>query len=243
MNFNLANQKYWDSIYESYEPEILKKDHPIRQWLEIYFKKGNLDCFEIGCYPGQILSIFGELGYTLNGIDQTPFVKSKLPVWLISKGFRIGNIMKGNFLKYKTNEKFDVVCSFGFIEHFTNWEEVLMKQTMLVKKNGYLIVETPNFSGYLQRILHSVFDKENYLRHNISSMNPLKWKKLLEEKEFDILYYGCFGYFEFWTEIKRKNIFIKLILKILNLFLLILKKLPKDKKLYSPYCGLIALKR
>ena len=64
------------------------------------------------------------------------------------------------------------VSSFGFIEHFVNWKEILTQQARLVNNGGYLVVEAPNFYGLIQKMLHWFFDKENYKRHYVPSMSP-----------------------------------------------------------------------
>jgi len=60
-------------------------------------------------------------------------------------------------LGFNNPHKFDIVASFGFIEHFTNWVEILESHISLLNNNGYLIVEVPNFIGPFQHWLHAKF--------------------------------------------------------------------------------------
>lgn len=104
------------------------QDNAIRKWIENYFSVmsssyHSRSVLEIGCFPGKFLSVFGELGYELNGIDISPRVETDLPIWLRDKGYKTGNFINADFFDYADSRKYGVVCSFGFIEHFVNWQE------------------------------------------------------------------------------------------------------------------------
>lgn len=242
---NLVPQQYWDKGYENLTLDIAPKDDMVRQWIESFFcRKNEGRCLEIGCFPGRYLAVFGELGYELNGIDLTPRVDADLPTWLRLQNYKVGNFVNINFRDYKPQEKFDVVSSFGYIEHFVNWKEILKQQAMLVKEDGYLVVETPNFYGLIQRVLHVLFDNNNYKRHNILSMNPTLWSREAQTLNFEIIYCGAFGAFDFWFESQERNYLQrKLLDKMIKHLFPCIKKLPKDNRAYSPYCGLIARKK
>lgn len=238
----LVDQSYWDDSYESVKPQIVPADDQLRLWLEKHLPAGkNSTCMEIGCYPARYLSVLGELGYTLNGIDLTPGVTS-LGDYLKSK-YTTGEFIHANFLTYPFDGQYDVVCSFGFIEHFSNWEEVLLKHASLVKPNGLLVIETPNFAGWFQRQIHSIFDSENLKRHNLKSMNPELWSELLSANNFEIIRSEYFGKFEFWSDTKERNALHKLGIRILGYMTPILRKVTPGRRSISPYCGLIARRK
>jgi L-malate glycosyltransferase len=243
---NLAGREHWNGVYMSEEPQIAPKTDPIRKWIEAHIPKaheGEKTCIEIGCYPGRYLSVFGELGYSLSGIDLTDRL-DVLPAWLRFKGYQVGSFWKMDFLDSHLSQKFDVVASFGFLEHFTNWDAILAKHICLVKAGGYLILETPNFLGGFQRWIHVNFDSNNYERHCISAMDIEKWGAILRGSQFDIIYGRYFGGFTFWTLDQTLTFIQKLILKILRKSRRPLNSvLPKDRKIYSPFCGMIARKR
>jgi len=239
-----VEQKHWDSIYETHEFSCASEDNEIRTWIEDYVPRGTGACLEIGCYPGTYLSVLGELGYEVSGIDLTPDVEEKLPYWLKKQGYRVGEFLRGNFLEYNTSRKYDVVCSFGFLEHFQDWSGVLRKQAELVEHGGYLVISTPNFGGLVQRFLHVTLDRENYNRHNVSSMNPRRWKRSAKKMGFEVIFSGCFGEFGFWNEEQKRNWLQKETLYYVHKYMPLIKRvLPKDKRLYSPFCGLVAKKK
>jgi len=178
------------------------------------------------------------MGYILNGIDMVEKIENDMKSWLSEEGYNIGLLEKNNFWDFETKEKYDVVCSFGFLEHFIDWESVIIKKYLLLKNNGYLVIFVPNFTGIVQRLLHFFLDYKNYCRHNVKSMNPNKWIKCLDKQKYKIIYKGYFGRFDFWVDNQKRNIIQKYFLKTIEKMKNILSNLP-DCKLYSPYCGLI----
>lgn len=245
INTNLADQSYWDESYSQYKlQETVPDDDIIKKWLLQYVPKTQTaSCFEVGCFPGRYLTVMGDLGYQLNGIDLTPRVLDDFPKWLKSKGYNTGFFAQENFLEFTTKQKFDLVCSFGFIEHFTNWEEIFLKHLTLVNDEGYIVIETPNFRGIVQRFIHYFLDYENYKRHYIPSMNPKKWAKICEKHGYEIVFEGFVGEFQFWvdkepTSFVKRKIFNRLITNYERL-----KKMKPNNPHYSPFCGIIAKKR
>jgi len=246
LNTNLASQKYWDDAYSDYALEAkVPDDDIVKKWILKNLEpiKSEKTCFEVGCFPGRYLTVMGDLGYTLNGLDLTPRVEKEFPEWLKKQGYKTGQFFREDFIEFKTNNKYDLVCSFGFIEHFVNWEAVLMKHISLVADNGYLVIETPNFSGWLQRFIHWYLDKENYKRHYIPSMNPNKWASICEKNGFEIVFQGYIGEFQFWVD-QQPTSYVKK--KVLNRFIMNydeLRKLKPGKKAYSPFCGIVAKRK
>ena len=142
----------------------------------------------------------------------------------------------------KADDKYDLVCSFGFIEHFENFQEIISLHDKILSTKGKLIITTPNFRGGIQKFLHTWLDKENLRRHHIPSMNPRLWKKQLESMGYTVTWAGHFGHFDFWADKQKRNLFNKVSLKIINLLTPMLKWLP-DSKFYSPYCGIVAIRK
>jgi 2-polyprenyl-3-methyl-5-hydroxy-6-metoxy-1,4-benzoquinol methylase len=241
-NNSIVDQKHWDIGYENQALGIVSKNDPIRELITRYIPRGwGNSCIEIGAYPCRFLGIFGELGYELNGIDTTEKIESdELKKWIEQNNWNFKLLQKKNFLEFDPKNTFNIVCSFGFIEHFKNWSEIIMRHTMLLEIGGYLIIETPNFAGFFQRIFHVLVDYDNYKRHVIESMNPRKWAVVLG-KDYEIIYIGYFGKFTFWFENSQINILQKIIIKCFKYMGRILRKLPCCR-LYSPFCGLIAKK-
>lgn len=221
------------------------ESHGIDTFIKKYIpenKKGN--CIEIGSYPGPHLTTFGDLGYCLNGIDFHPGNVTGLPAWLNSLNYRTGEFVNIDFFEFETTKKYDVVASFGFIEHFINYKDVIVKHAFLVNENGYLVITTPNFRGRIQYWLHKNFDKKNLALHNTESMNPLIWKNLLEKYGFEIVFHGYFGGFWFWHGHEKLPGWKKKMLWVIE------RVIPRVKKIFwfqspafSAYAGIVAKKK
>lgn len=243
-NNNLTNQKHWDDSYKDltfFKPSF---SDPISRVIKKHIASGDSikKVFEVGCFPGRYLSIFGDKKYVLNGIDLTPRVLTDMPEWLNNKGYKNGNFYCDDFFKVSFDNTYDIVCSFGFIEHFVNYKDVLLRHLSIVSSDGIIIVSTPNFKGFLQRVLHKLLDKSNLDRHYLPSMDPLDWKKILTNNGCEIIFCGYIGGFDFWAESDSKNTFKKILIKILNLSGKVLRFLPFNGKIFSPYAIIVAKK-
>jgi L-malate glycosyltransferase len=242
INNNLANQSYWDDAYANHElsDEAAITDI-VKDWIRQHVPEtSDANCFEIGCFPGRFITLLGKMGYELNGIDLTPRVKNEFSLWLKSLGYKTGEFYHENFLNFSSQKKYDLVCSFGFIEHFTNWDEILIKHLKLVKPGGMIVIETPNFKGLFQRFIHYFLDKENYLRHYIPAMSPKKWARVCEKQGFDIIFEGYFGEFQFWVDKQPVSGWRKRFFQFLIDYYPRLRKMKPGRKAYAPYCGIVA---
>lgn len=238
---NLADQSYWDGAYAEYHLEKLQEEDVIRKWIEKYIPSVSAKtCIEIGCFPGRYITVFGDLGYELNGIDLTPRVEQEFPNWLKANGYRTGVFKRVDFFNFEPENKFDLVSSFGFIEHFKNWEIVFKKHLEWVAEDGYVVIETPNFRGWFQRAIHLILDYKNYKRHYIPSMKPHKWAEMAQAEGFEIIFQGYIGHFEFWIDEQPKAYVRRKLFNRLLTYYERLKRMKPGKKAYSPYCGIIA---
>ncbi len=201
---DLAAQEYWDKAYEDLTLKYDSDQLILKELFEIFLEPGG-SCFEVGCYPGSYLAYLGKrFDYTVSGIDTTPFVLSRLPVFLRDQQVKIGALYHGDFLKFKPQDTYDVVCSFGFIEHFVNFEEVIGKHVQLLHRDGLLVLACPNFTG-LQFPLHWLLDRDNLNRHFPPSMDLGRWTKVLEHNGMKILRQGYYKTFDFWVDASRRG--------------------------------------
>lgn len=218
------------------------------EFLKKYIPKSTekAKAFEFGIYPGNYLNIIASKGYQIYGIDYHP----RLSDMLIerSKKISISNILNDDINTLKSNvNKYSLVYSIGFIEHFSNWEEILDLHVKLTEKGGTLIITCPNFRTLNQRIYHLLWDFKSYKKHYIPSMNAQKWKEILVKNDFEIIYNGYFGGTYFWNEQKNmsvlnrslSNFYIKFILYIKSLLIVKLR----SNFAFNCFCGIVAKKK
>ena len=241
---DLIEQEKWDDNYIGVELFRPRHNDQVRLFLEKNIQKKSGTCFEIGCYPGTYLSVLGDLGYQLNGVDLTPNTNTLLLDWLKHHKYNIGTIKVKNFFDLSDEIKYDVVASFGFIEHFIDFEKIIKRHLDFVAENGTLVLTTPNLNMPFMYYLHKIFNPQSLKNHNIKSMNPDIWKKIVTDNGFDVTYSGYFGYFNFWIENEKRSSLVKKSLDVfLSLLPIISKVLPKNNKFFSPYIGLVAKKK
>lgn len=213
---SVVNNEYWNKGYENLNLNIIPKSDVIRLFIENKFKNqgNNLTCFEFGIYPGRYAAVFGNMGYEINGVDQTEYMVDRLPQWFDYMGYKHNYLHQGDALNLSINKKFDVVYSVGFIEHFTNYRDIIQKHVDLLNNNGVLFITVPNFKGFIQYFLHYLLDKDNLDRHYVPSMDPIQWAKQLGGSGLQVESYGWMGGYDFWVDNQKRNIFQKLILEL-----------------------------
>jgi L-malate glycosyltransferase len=237
-------QLFWNEAYGDLKLFIAPEHDLVRRWIELYIPRGAGVCIELGCFPGRYLHILGQLGYELNGIDFADRTEKDLPIWLKSEGLKVGSFLRGDIFTVvpTLKQRFDIVCSFGLIEHFAGFREAILLHARLVRNGGYLIISVPNFAGMIQRILHLLLDRRNLELHNLAAMNPELWKGILLAENFELVFSGHFGGFDFWVDNHSLNYPQKLCLALINML-----KGPGrhvfSSSLYSPYAGIVARKR
>lgn len=245
----IVSKDYWSNFWSKYKPEIVTSvlfEDIFEKYLSYNPK---LRCIEIGCVPGNFLIFLHKrYGYRIYGMDYCDEFETLIENMKIN-GVRRYKIFKENFLFWNPALRFDIVCSFGFIEHFTNYEEVIEKHIHLLKRDGLLIITVPNFR-YGQAILHILFkDFQNVVKtHNLTVMNPRTLKKLLEKKGLKIIFLNYYQTFDFWLVNPREGNSFNSIEKLLLWLIWRIKtfltkfKVTIPNKYFSPHIVCVAQK-
>jgi 2-polyprenyl-3-methyl-5-hydroxy-6-metoxy-1,4-benzoquinol methylase len=174
METSLTDEEFWinsygESEFVQYEPDIDHFRLPFQ-----YIKPETIrSVIEVGSYPDPFLAALGRYGCELNGIDFHPDNATKVPVWLKACGYRVGSFVTEDFPQFEPRRQYDSAYSLGFIEHFRNFEDIIIKQARLVKPEGYIFLTTPNFKGWAQKWLHYILDRDNLEKHYLASMESL----------------------------------------------------------------------
>ncbi|HSL90627.1 MAG TPA: class I SAM-dependent methyltransferase [Ignavibacteriaceae bacterium] len=126
-----------------------KSDYEIykRRYLPL-LREYSKDCkiIEVGCGNGYVMQFFREEGFTnIYGID----ISEEQITEAVGKGLNAE--VKNIFEFFKTNkEKFDIVLTLDFVEHFSKDELPALFSGLndLLNKDGSLIIHTPNGEGF-----------------------------------------------------------------------------------------------
>lgn len=243
MNNDYVEQIQWDQNYKNLQLFVAPGSDPMRLWIEANIPAGAGSCLELGCFPGRYLAVFGEMGYELHGVDLTPRTVTDLPQWLAQKGHKTGQFVTENVFTFDPQRNYDVVCSFGLIEHFHDWELLFKRHADMVKPGGYLAISTPNFKSHMQNALHRYLDQDNLALHNVGAMVPDRWSQIALDCGFEIICCGGIGRFDFWAPSQRRNLLQLALLRVIGLTRFLWDLFPEGTMAFAPYYGIVARRR
>jgi SAM-dependent methyltransferase len=139
-------------------------------------KRADWSVLEIGACPGsQLLALALSHGYNPVALDYLPAVH-QLPDLFDRFGVKNLEVIEHDFLTFTTPRRFNVVMSYGFIEHFVQPEEVIRRHWALVADGGFLVLGTPVFGPLQLALRRLVLERGQVARilrtHNRRIMNP-----------------------------------------------------------------------
>jgi 2-polyprenyl-3-methyl-5-hydroxy-6-metoxy-1,4-benzoquinol methylase len=157
---------------------------------------------EIGSAPGEHLAKLSQafglvpygIEYSSSGVEVNRAVFS-------AHGLDPTNVIEADFFSdeclLRCGERFDVVVSRGFIEHFEEPSRVVDRHLDLLKPGGLLIVTIPNLRG-INRVLTRLFHKELLPMHNLGIMSKTHFLQLFDTTKVRPLTCGYIGTFSFY---------------------------------------------
>jgi 2-polyprenyl-3-methyl-5-hydroxy-6-metoxy-1,4-benzoquinol methylase len=162
-----------------------------------------LSFLEIGCAPGRILAEFGRrLGYEVHGVDYAADAAA-LERYLREHGCKVGDVVREDVFDWDPGRTYDVVTSFGVIEHFDDPRPLIDRHFELAAPGGRVVIGLPNFARG-QHALHWLFDRPNLRRHNLRCMNLGYLREAAARNGAGVVelrYTG--GHYDFWPEVTR----------------------------------------
>ena len=241
MEQNLTDRAFWKAFWESRKGLIfyLKPNYVFSDILAKLIKEKNIkNAIELGGFPGYYATYLKKY----QGLDTTLFDyfihEGLIEQLLETNGLkpRDVNVIEADLFDYEVKEPYDMVLSFGLIEHFNDTKAIIESHLQFLKPGGVLFITLPNFksiNGWVQRN----FDKENYNKHNISSMDPKLLAAYFTElglKEVESSYHGKFTV---WLENKaEQSTLAKALVKTIWVAGKVFTRIvPVESKALSPY--------
>jgi SAM-dependent methyltransferase len=90
--------------------------------------------------------------------------------------------------------RFDIVCSMGFIEHFTDLDLIVGKHVELLKKHGILLLGVPNYRGVSQIVLKRLAPQK-LSTHNLDAMDIKNWESFEKKQGLQMIFKAYIGGF------------------------------------------------
>lgn len=238
MVHNLTDENFWNSYWESIDlPSEINLNFEFDRCLSSELVKSLKDLpssakvLEIGAAPGRWLAFLAKrfdfkvsaIEYSSNGVK---VLKKNLDMLNVN----LEQVLEGDFFSLKAQPIFDVVMSFGFIEHFNEVDKVINHHSQWLKSGGKLIVGIPNFSNFHGR-LQKILDPEVYNAHNISIMSPNAITQLDLDENLSLqssIYISSFQpSLPYWTRKSECNISYELKIFPIRVLLFALSKIRK----------------
>lgn len=210
---------------------------------------------EVGSAPGlNLVYLKQTYDFDVYGVDYSEVGVELNRETFAANGINPDNCIHADFFsktfQEQYRESFDVVYSYGFIEHFTDTEDVIAGHVNLLRPGGRLIVSVPNLRGF-NRLLMSVFNKENLDIHNLDLMLKPRFRRAFARPDLAPLhcdYYGTFSiYLAFAGEGSPLRLPLSALYKVqplLNLcFRSLLGRRGAESALFSPHLIFVGTKQ
>lgn len=174
----------WEVIYKAHLPKV-----------------AGAKVLEVGSAPGEYLVRLNKTyGYIPYGVEYTINGAELNRQVFASNGLDPANVIHQDFFsqgfqtQYK--ERFDVVVSRGFIEHFDDVRDAVAKHFNLLKPGGYLVIDVPNFRGIYYPWVR-LFRKKVLEMHNLRIMRKKEFVQVFAGLPLHPLFCGHYGTFSF----------------------------------------------
>jgi SAM-dependent methyltransferase len=142
----------------------------------------NLKVVEVGSAPGaHLLLLHEKFGYAPYGIEYTETGATINRQLFAQHGLDPTQVIQADVFSPAVVEQyagyFDVVVSFGFIEHFDDVTLVLQRHLALLKEGGWLVVQIPCLSGF-NYWMARLFNHSTLALHNRRIMQKDAFRQL-----------------------------------------------------------------
>jgi len=209
----LSAKDDWNKAWEQVQKGPLQFNHRTPSFRDLddlfmrHLPMGNqIRSLELGCCPGQYLWYFhARFGHQVTGIDYLKKGCHETVQRCNASGVN-AEVVNADIFDFQCDAKhqpWDVVASFGLVEHFTDIVPCLQAHIRLTKPGGLILISIPNHAGLNGRLLRTV-SPSLYQIHNHMTWNDLR-KGLEQTGRVEILEGGHFGRLGFWgTSIYRR---------------------------------------
>ncbi|MBI1765633.1 MAG: class I SAM-dependent methyltransferase [Acidobacteria bacterium] len=163
--------------------------------------QAGLQVLEVGSAPGEnLVRLRRKFGYDVYGVEYAEVGVAINRANFAQAGIADDRVIQADFFapEFQTRyrERFDIVVSRGFIEHFDDVTVVLERHLTLLKAGGRLVVTIPRLTG-INYPLCRFFDAELLDKHNLKIMEQAAFAALFAPLPLQPQFCGYFGTFSF----------------------------------------------
>lgn len=180
-------KEMYDKYYKECEVDNfplanLKKKTFLRyiQQLKLYKATGNL--LDIGAYSGFLLEVAQNEGFNVFGIELSEYASQLAKNKFGANKIHTGTIQTANFEK----EYFDLITICDVLEHINDPIAMLKLSSGLLKKDGYIMIVTPNDNSLVTHIVRRA--RQKYQFEHLYYFNTKTIERICELTGFKIIY-------------------------------------------------------
>jgi SAM-dependent methyltransferase len=174
------------------------------------------DCIELGGFPGKFSIFLKKYCHMNPTLIDFHLDEVKVEELMRFNGLNCSDIkcIEDDIFLNIPSKQYDLVCSFGLIEHFLNVKEILGVHLKYLKPGGVLLISLPNFRG-INGLLQRFFDPATLAIHNLKIMDPVLLRNALDELglvDIEVIYYPST---QIWLEnLDQRGLFLNLFLRV-----------------------------
>jgi 2-polyprenyl-3-methyl-5-hydroxy-6-metoxy-1,4-benzoquinol methylase len=234
----ITDKEYWDNYWSNYQYDKVPEKVVFEKYIPLLAESENF--IEIGGFPGVFATTFFR-----RGIKNVTILDYYINKKIVRNFEQINGLppetikcIESDFFAFSSDKKYDVVFSYGFIEHFENTQDVISRHIDMLSDKGKLLILIPNFLG-LNGMIQRKFDRQNLDAHNLKSMEIPYIEKIMNQFNFSDVVVEYIGKPMLWLEPKPENIKKRKWIKMLSY---VVKLFPFKGKYLSPFIAIYARK-
>lgn len=156
---------------------------------------------EIGSAPGlRLVEFHHKLGYAPFGVEYSEVGADVNRRVFQTNGLPAENVIHADFFdpafQDAHRDRFDVVVSWSFLEHFSDPLTVVKQHANILKPGGILIVMVPNLRGAYGPLVR-FFRPDWFAIHNLEIMDRHRFAEIFAESGLKPIFCGHHGLFSF----------------------------------------------
>jgi hypothetical protein len=193
---NYTDISDWEVHWKKFKPYVVNESK-LEGLMKDFPEKASI--IEIGGFPG-LYSIFfkKKFNYDVHLLDFIiipEIISGMEKVNDLPEGSI--NVIKTDFFSFTPVRNFDIVFSYGFIEHFENIKDVIQRHANLLNDSGKLLIVLPNLKGMSGWFL-KITDRGLFDKHNLKTMDLNLLKNICTEIGLKDIEVGLYGKPHIW---------------------------------------------
>jgi 2-polyprenyl-3-methyl-5-hydroxy-6-metoxy-1,4-benzoquinol methylase len=194
MQQDLTTPDYWDEHHlakpsaagglRAWVRHRLREEYSdlLQQLLDAPGKDG-ASVLEIGCAPGTMIELMHRLrpGFRYSGIDYASEALEETRQRLAYRRID-AELFEGDVREFRPPKPFDLVVSFGLVEHFDDPVPMVECHARCAAPGGMVAITVPNYATpRAQRVLLERLAPQAFRTHNLAIMDPAALGRVLED--------------------------------------------------------------